>query len=178
MEAYTADRAEHFINTQLEELNAIRGLFKNPLHTAKNVAGLQEENKQLKKQIDQMMADQAGALQNDLKNQVESINGVNFIGIKLPLSDSKAIKTLAYQLEKEVGDALIVFGAEIKGKPQLMITVSESLTREKDLHAGNMVRELAKEINGGGGGQPFFATAGGSNLAGLEKAIEKARALI
>ncbi|MEM9819680.1 MAG: alanine--tRNA ligase [Bacteroidota bacterium] len=178
MEAYTADRAEDFINTQLGELNDIRGLFKNPLHTAKNVANLQEENKQLKKQIEQMMADRAGALQDDLKNQVETINGINFIGSKLPLNDSKAIKTLAYQLEKEVGDALIVFGAEIKGKPQLMVTVSESLTREKDLHAGNMVRELAKEINGGGGGQPFFATAGGSNLSGLEKAIEKAKELL
>ena len=84
------------------------------------------------------------------------------------------MKNLAYQLEQELGNALIVFGAEVNGKPQLMITISETLIQEKELHAGNMVRELAKEIKGGGGGQAFFATAGGKDASGLDAAIEKA----
>jgi len=178
IEAISADRAEAHINSELNELNAIRTLFKNPLHAAKNVANLQDENKDLKKQIEKLMSEQAGALQGELKDKSENINGVNFISARLPLNDSKAIKTLAYQLEKELGDAMIVFGAEVNGKPQLTIAISENITKEKDLHAGNMIRELAKEIAGGGGGQAFFATAGGSNLSGLDKAIEKARELI
>lgn len=178
IEAVTAGKAESFINKELEELNAIRALFKNPTGTAKNVAALQEENKSLKKEIDKLQSAQAGSLKEDLKKGATSINGINFISKKLPLNDSKAIKTLAYQLEQEMGDALIVFGAEVNGKPQLMVTISETLTKEKDLHAGNMVRELAKEIQGGGGGQAFFATAGGKDASGLDRAIEKAKEMI
>ena len=107
-----------------------------------------------------------------------TINGVNFISAKLPLNDSNAIKTLAYQLENEIGDALIVFGAEVNDKPQLMVTVSKNLTESKDLHAGNMIRELAKEIKGGGGGQAFFATAGGKDASGLDKALARAKELV
>ncbi|MFQ5448146.1 MAG: DHHA1 domain-containing protein, partial [Saprospiraceae bacterium] len=96
-----------------------------------------------------------------------------------PLQDTNAIKTLAYQLESELGDACIVFGAEVNGKPQLIVAISRNLTENGNaLHAGNMVRELAKEIKGGGGGQPFFATAGGKDLKGLDAAIAKAKSLI
>ena len=107
---------------------------------------------------------------------MEQVNGVNFLAAKLPLGDSAALKNLAYQLEGELGNACIVFGAEIGGKPQLMVAVSKELTER--LHAGNMVRELAKEIKGGGGGQAFFATAGGSDASGLERAVGKARELV
>ena len=178
IEALTANKAETYMNQQLAELNEIRALFKNPLHTAKNVAALQEENKALKKQLDKLIAQQAHALQDELKNKTQQIKGVNFIGAVLPITDANAIKTLAYQLEKELGNALIVFGAEIKAKPQLMVTISKNITEEKSLHAGNIIRELAKEIKGGGGGQAFFATAGGKDLSGLPKAIAKAREMI
>ncbi len=178
IEAVTADAAEVFINKELEELNAIRSLFKNPVDTAKNVAALQEENKNLKKELEKQMANQAGSLKDDLKNAVIQVNGINFIGAKLPLNDAKAIKTLAYELEREIDNVVIVFGAEVSGKPQLMVAISESLTKDKKLHAGNIIRELAKEIQGGGGGQPFFATAGGKDISGLEKAIEKAKSMI
>ncbi len=178
IEAVTAEAAEKYINNELTELNKIRSLFKNPTRTAENVEALQEENKGLKKEVEKMVAAQAGGLKDDLKKQMDTIDGINFIAANLPIGDSKAIKTLAYQLEKELGNALIVFGATVNGKPQLTVTISETLTKEKDLHAGNMVRELAKEIKGGGGGQAFFATAGGSDVNGLEQAINKARDLI
>ncbi len=175
IEAVTADRAEAYINGQLAELNEIKGLFKNPKNTAKTVAALQDENKELKKTIEKLQAAQAGALKGDLVKNAVKINGVNFIGSKLPLSDANAIKNLAYELEREVGDVLIVFGAEVKGKPQLTIAISKNITEDTSLHAGNMIREIAKEIGGGGGGQPFFATAGGTNASGIEKAIGKAK---
>lgn len=178
VEAVTADKAEEHLGKELGELKAIRGLFKNPNHTVKNITSLMEENKALKKELEKLQAAQAGGLKDDLKNKTEQINGINFIGSRLPLNDSKAIKTLAYQLEKEIGDAMIVFGAEVNGKPQLLVAISENLTKEKELHAGNIIRELAKEIKGGGGGQPFFATAGGSDVNGLDNAIAKAKTFI
>lgn len=178
IEAITADKAQQFLAAELEELNEVRQLFKNAPNVAKQVADLQEENKQLKKEIEKLLAAQANALKGQLLQQVEQRNGKNVLCARLPLGDSNAIKTLAYQLEKELGNAVIVFGAEIKGKPQLMVAISKDLTESSGLHAGNMIRELAKSIKGGGGGQPFFATAGGKDVSGLDEAIAKAMDLI
>ena len=162
----------------MSELATIRGLFKNAAHAARNVESLQEENKKLKKSIEKLLAEQAKALKSQLKEKVEQINGSNFIAANLPLNDSNAIKNLAYQLESELGDAIIVFGAKVGDKPQLMVTISKSLVESKSLHAGKMIRELAKEIKGGGGGQAFFATAGGKDPEGLDKAIARAKSLL
>ena len=178
IEAITADTTETFVKKELEELAAIRTLFKNPKNTAKSIASLQDENRRLKNELEKLLAAQATALKGQLKSQMERVDGVNFIGATLPLNNSNTIKNLAYQLEKEVGDAVIVFGAEIKGKPQLMVTISRNLIEAKALHAGIMIRQLAREIKGGGGGQAFFATAGGKDTSGLERAIVKAKELV
>ncbi len=178
IEGVTASQAEAFVQNELKQLDDVRGLFKNPLNVVKNVSDLQSENKRLHKEVEKLRAAQAGSLKDDLKKQVEQINGVNFIASRVPITDSKALKTLAYQLKDELGDALIVFGAEVNNKPQLMVTISENLTEEKSLHAGNIVRELAKEIQGGGGGQAFFATAGGKDVGGLDRAIALAAQIL
>ncbi|MCO6490412.1 MAG: alanine--tRNA ligase [Phaeodactylibacter sp.] len=178
IEAITAGRAEAFLLEELDELNEIRQLLKNPKNPAKNVAALQEENKQLKKEVEKLLAAQASAMKGELLQKVEPINGLNFLGAKLPLDDSNAIKTLAYQLEEQIDNAVIAFGAEVGGKAHLLILISRELTEGKGLHAGNMIRELAKEIKGGGGGQPFFATAGGKDAGGLERAIARAREMV
>ncbi|MEM0992446.1 MAG: alanine--tRNA ligase [Bacteroidota bacterium] len=178
IEAVTSDAAEGFLNKELEQLEAVRALFKNPKNIVKSVSALQDENKKLHKQIEQLLAAQAAALQDQLKGQFESIAGINLLATKVNLQDAKALKTLAYNLEKAVGNAVIIFGAVIKNKPQLMVTISENLTQAKDLHAGKMVRELAKHIKGGGGGQAFFATAGGKDENGLDNALAAAREMI
>jgi len=178
LEAITAERASEHINQKINELEEIRQMLKNPKEVAKSVASLQEENKQLKKEVEKLRAAQATALKGDLKQQMEDINGVNFLATKLPLDDSNAIKTLAFQLEEETGNAFIVFGAEVNGKAQLTAMVSKGLVDSHGLNAGNIVRELAKEIKGGGGGQPFFATAGGKDVTGIDRALAKAREVL
>ncbi len=178
IEAITAQAAEAFINEELRELNQIKQLLKNPKEVAKSVEALQEENRKLQKQIEEMMMAQASSLQSSLKQQFISKNGINFLAARVPIADAKVLKTLAYNLEREVGNAVVVFGTAIEDKPQLMVTISEALTKEKQLHAGNMVRELAKSIKGGGGGQAFFATAGGTDAEGLDEAIAKAIEMI
>nr|MDA3779328.1 DHHA1 domain-containing protein [Bacteroidales bacterium] len=88
------------------------------------------------------------------------------------------IKDMAFQLKNEYNNLFLVIGAKIKGKANLSITISEKLAIENNLNAGKIIREIAKEIQGGGGGQAFYATAGGKNPDGLSLAIEKARDII
>ena len=179
IEAVTADKAEGFLNRELEELQSVRNLFKNAQNITKQVEGLQEENRELKKQIEQLIAVQANSLKGDLVKNAISVGDIKLITAKVDIGDSNALKNLAYQLEKEMEQVVVIFGAEIKGKPQLMVTISKTLTEAPyQLHAGKIIKELAREIKGGGGGQPFFATAGGSDISGLSNAIEKAKGLI
>ncbi len=176
IEAVTAEHAESYYRSQLDQLEEIRHSLKGTQDPVKSVLSLQEENKALKKQVEQLLAAQASALKGQLKGQVEQVKGINFLASKLPLQDANAIKTLAYQLESELGNACLVFAADLGGKPLISIRISESLTDK--LNAGNMVRELAKEIKGGGGGQAFFATAGGKDVNGLDRVIERASQMI
>ena len=173
IEAVTSVEAEAFINRELEELDQIRGLFKNPVNTAKNVYSLQEENKNLKKQIEEMMLAQASNLQDALSNDFEAVGNVHILLRKLALHDTNAIKTLAYNLMDKRENSIIGLGFEKDGKAQLMIVVSEDLT--STYQAGTMIRSAAKHIQGGGGGQAFYATAGGKNPAGIEAALEHIR---
>jgi len=106
------------------------------------------------------------------------VNGVNFLASKIELDSTDAIKDLAFQMRSEVENLFMVLGAEINGKPNLTVVVSENLVKEKGMNAGNIIRDLAKEIQGGGGGQPFYATAGGKNVAGLGSALDKAKTFI
>jgi alanyl-tRNA synthetase len=173
IEAVSGTKAEAFINIELGELAAIRDIFKNPKNTAKNVAALQDENRRLQKEIEKMMDAQAHVLQGQLRSKFLTINGVNILATRIEISDAKTVKTLAYNLEKEKGNALIVFGTVSNDKPQLTIVISEELVKSKGLNAGAMIRELAKDIKGGGGGQAFFATAGGTEVGGLDGALER-----
>ena len=178
IEAITATHAEAFVRSELRELDAIRSILKSKGEAAKSVATLQDENKELRKEIERLVAAQAFALKDGLIAKAETVNGVQFISARLSINDSAALKNLAAQIDNELGNAVIVFGAVINDKPMVMVTISKSLVEGKKLHAGNMVRELAKEIDGGGGGQANFASAGGKNVAGLDLAVAKAKELV
>jgi alanyl-tRNA synthetase len=103
---------------------------------------------------------------------------VNAIIEKVNLPNADALKKLSFELRNEVKDLFMVLAADINGKPQIAIMISENLVSKNDLHAGTLIRELAREIKGGGGGQPFFATAGGKDLNGLDAVIEKTRQMV
>ena len=178
IEAVTAEAADAYLRTELEALNEVRGLLKNPADVVKSIQSLQDENKALKKEIEKMLNDQAGAIKGQLTSSAENINGVNFIGAKLPLNDNGAIKNLAFQLEKEVEHLVAVLGAEANGKALLTIIISRDVADAGKLNAGQMIRQVAQHIKGGGGGQPHFATAGGKNPDGLDAAIAAAKEVV
>ncbi len=178
IEGVTGERASAYLNKELETLNQVRDLLKNPKDLVAVISKLQDDNKSYQKEIEKLLAAQASGLKSGLKNEFKAVDGLNLLVTKLPLGDSNAIKTLGYELEKEVGNSVIVFGAVVKEKPQLMVIISQSLVDGKGLHAGQMIRELAKEIKGGGGGQPFFATAGGKDVSGIDKALANVEGML
>jgi len=178
VEAITAENAENFINAQNEQLKGLKELLKNPNDLYKTIESILEENSRLKKEVERTIAERASGLKDQLLKNVVRINGVNLIAQQVELPNTDAVKTLAYAVKDLVNDLLLVLACDMDGKPSLTVMVSENLVKERNLHAGNIVRELAKEIQGGGGGQPFFATAGGKESSGLSKALDKAKTFI
>ena len=171
IEAVTASQAESYVRGEIETLNELKHLVKNPSDIVKSIKGLLEENKKLKKEVEELMHVKAQSVKQDLINNAQIVSGVKVVAGEVTGIDSKAMKTLAYNIEQELGEAIILLGLAQEGKAQLMLLVSKGLTEK--YHAGTMIRELAKHINGGGGGQPFFASAGGGKPQGISAALNE-----
>jgi alanyl-tRNA synthetase len=178
IEAITSVKAEQFFNQQSALVNEVKALLKNPKDVLKSVQSLMEENSALQKQIEQMLREKAKGLKVELFAKKQTINGINFIAEKIELDSLDAIKDLSFELRNQIDNLFMVLAAEVKGKPSLSIIISDNLVADKKLNAGTIVRELGKEIQGGGGGQAFYATAGGTNSQGLSVALEKAKAYL
>ena len=178
IEAVTAERAERYFESEINELNAVRDLFKNPKNIANTVAKLQEENKQLQKQVEQLHELQAQLAKAELKANIEQINGVSAIISKVEIGSTDALKNLAFQLDKEVENLFLVVGADIDSRPNLTIFINKNLVEANSYDASKLIRQIAKEIKGGGGGQAFFATAGGKDASGIDRALALAKTLI
>ena len=177
IEAITSEAADKFVNDKLSLVSELNQILKSPKDLKKAVEDLITLNSKLGKEIEKLNAAKAGDLKAELIKEIKEVNGVNFLAKKVDL-DAGGIKKIAFQLKSELDNLFLVLCNENNGKANITILVSEELSKSKDLHAGNIVRVLAKEINGGGGGQPFFASAGGSNPAGIPKVFELAKKYI
>ncbi|MFZ6010088.1 MAG: DHHA1 domain-containing protein, partial [Bacteroidota bacterium] len=122
--------------------------------------------------------ERANQIKDELAKKAMKTNGHTVIVEKISVPNADTLKNIAYALRNQFDDLLLVLAADVDSKPQVAVMIGEKLLQENKFHAGNMVKELAREIDGGGGGQPFFATAGGKNLNGLNAVIEKARKLV
>ncbi len=177
IEAVTAAGAETYVNDKLEELDAIRSIFKSP-NVVKSIVDLQEENKSLKKEIEKLQADKAAVLQQSLASSAKAMEGVQFVSAHIKDMDGKTVKNLAYNLLGVLENGVVVFAIEEGDKVQIMVAIAEGLTQSTQLHAGNMVKTLAPLVDGGGGGQAFFATAGGKKKEGIGAALSEAEKLV
>ena len=178
IEALTGPKAFEYVQDQEKFLNEVKELLKNPKDLNKAISALIEEQKKLSKTIEGLYAKQSVQMKQDLLNQVSDTNGVNVLVSQLAVPNADVLKKLSFELKNEVENIVAVLAADVDGKPQISVTISENLVADKSLNAGQMVRELAKEIKGGGGGQPFFATAGGKDLSGLASVVGKAKEMI
>lgn len=175
IEAITSIAAEAYLRNQETLLKEIQELLKNPKDVKKAVEGLMQERNELKKEIESLHLEKAGEIKATLIKEVVAGEGVNTLIAKVNLPNGEALKKLAFELKNEIENAFVILVADVGGKPQIAVIIEDSLVKSKGLNAGQIVRELAKEIQGGGGGQPFFATAGGKNLEGLDSALSKAK---
>jgi len=178
IEAITADKAEAFILGQNRELNELKALLKGNKDVVSAVSSLLEENARLKKEAEKGMVEQAANLKNKIVHHMRTIKGITFVAAHVDLQSAEAVKNLAYSIADSVDNMFLVFTTLIDDKPGITVMLSESLIRDKKLNASAIVRELAKDIQGGGGGQPFYATAGGKNKEGLSTVLQKAEAII
>jgi len=173
IEAITGEAVKDFFAQQENALASIKETLKNPQDTLKAVVSLQDENAKLKKQIEQLLKEKAKNLKGELATQLQDVNGVKFLATQVDLN-AEGAKDLAYELGNLGTNLFLVLATAEDDKPMLTCYISKELVTEKNLNAGQVVRELGKYIQGGGGGQPFFATAGGKNAAGIQEALAKA----
>ena len=177
IEAITGDTTKDFYFENNRTLYEIKDLLKNSKNPKKAIVQLQEDNVNLKKQVAQLLKDKTKNLKSELSSEVTTINNVSFLAKKLDL-DQNSIKDLAFDLGNNFDNLFLLVGSEKGGKAFLTCFISKKLVEEKKLDAGKIVRELGGLIHGGGGGQPFFATAGGRNPDGIEKALQEAKRYI
>lgn len=177
IEAITGSAALASVKEEQQTLEELRQLLKAPVNLSKAVEDMQLKLASLQKEMDAIKQKEAAAAKSDLASNLEVIKGVNtFIG-ELPL-DAGAIKDIAFQLKNERGPFFGVFGSKSGGKVTLTVAISDDLIAERGLNAGAIVRELAQHIQGGGGGQAFFATAGGKKAEGISAALAQAKGIL
>jgi len=174
IEAITGDAAKQYYIDRSNAFTALQKSLNNAQDPVKAVTSMQEQNSALQKQVAQLLKEKAKNIKGDLKNEVVELNGVHFLTKELDL-DAAGLKDLAFELGGEIDNLFILFGSKANDKALLTCYIDKQLVSSKGLDAGKIVRELGKHIQGGGGGQPFFATAGGKKPEGIAIALAQVK---
>jgi alanyl-tRNA synthetase len=174
IEAISAAKAEEYVYEQEAVIAGLKQLVKSPTEPLKAVQQLIDQNAEMRKQVEAFNHENALKLKDELVTRVLNVNGINFLATRVN-ADANSAKDIAYGMKGAVENLFLVLGSENDGKATLTVLLSDELVSSRGLNAGNIVRELAKSIQGGGGGQPGFATAGGKNPDGLDEALKLAR---
>ena len=177
IEAITGEAVQAFFEAQETKLNQINESLKHPQDPIKAIHSLQVENAALKKELEKLSKLQVQAVKQDLQAKIQVVNGVDFLAAEVDLSPP-AIKDLSFELGHNKDNAFLVLVTQKGGKPVISCYISKELVAARSLNAGAIVKDLGKHIQGGGGGQPFFATAGGKNTEGIPAAIAAAASFI
>ena len=174
IEAVTGKQCEEMLYAMEDTAKAIGNMFNNAKDLQGAIAKFIDEHEDLKKEVEAMKAQAAARIKAKLIEQVQNINGVNVIKAVVP-ADAQQCKDIVFQIREAMPGSLVcALGTKVGGKPSITVMLSDDMVKDHNLNAGKIVREAAKLIQGGGGGQPFFATAGGKNADGISAAIDKA----
>jgi alanyl-tRNA synthetase len=176
LEAITAEKAISYVNAEMKLLENLKGMLKGGPDVLKNLQQLQDDFSSLSKQIELLNKENAKKIKADLIATAEIKNDVRYMIAQIDLEDVDLVKTLSFELKQQFADLFLVLGHTSKGKPMLAVALGDAQVNAGK-NAVAIVKELAKEIRGGGGGQAFFATAGGSDINGLKSALEKAKVI-
>ncbi|MCJ7448536.1 MAG: alanine--tRNA ligase [Bacteroidales bacterium] len=174
IEAVTGSKAFEYINDKLTVYDEIATLLKSTGNVKESVEKLIAENISLKKIIEKYQALSASSMLKNLEEKAIIINDIRFISGKIEADSADTLRTIAFEARKTSDNTVLVVGSSINGKANIVVMVSDTLVKEKNLSAVTIIKEIAGEIDGGGGGQPFLATAGGKKPEGITRAIERA----
>ena len=173
IEAITGARVEEMLDGFQDTLRELKSLFNNAPDLANSIRKAIDENTGLKKQMEEFKKEKQAQMKERLLSNIKEVNGVKLIKLCALMTSPEAVKNIAFQLRGEITENLFfVAGTQFEGKPTLTVMLSDNLVAG-GLKAGALVKEAAKLIQGGGGGQPHFATAGGKNIDGLNAAVDK-----
>ncbi len=178
IEAITSIKAEEFFDQQITTIEEIKTILKGSKDVIKSVSDLVEQNASLQKELQLLFREKAKDIKKVLVSKAEQHNGITAIIQKIDFNSADELKNMLFEIKNEIPNSFTVIANEINGKPSISIAISDALIKDKNLNAGVIIRELAKEINGGGGGQPFYAQAGGTNAQGIELALKKAKTFL
>lgn len=173
IEAITGVKAEEYIYSQIDTIRELKNILSNPSNLIQSATRLIEDNANLKKEIDVFLREKMQAIKNSLKTNLKDYDGIKIIASRVDLGNPELLKDLSFQLKNEVENMFLVIGAEVEGKALLSVMISDELVKNRNLNAAALIKEAAKEIQGGGGGQPFYATAGGKNPKGIDASINR-----
>jgi len=174
IEAVTASRADEYISEKLRDADEIAALLKVPGNIKDGVEKLITENSSLRKTLEKYQHNAALYTLKELETSALIIGDIRFIRGKIETDSAENLKTIAFEARRSSDNTVLVLGAAIGGKANIVVMVSDTLVAGRKLNAVEIIKVIAGEIAGGGGGQPFLATAGGKNPAGIENAVKKA----
>jgi alanyl-tRNA synthetase len=178
IEAVTATKAEEYIDNKLDSFDEIASLLKSTGNVTENVEKLISENLNLRKTIEKYQAQSAGLIRKTLEEKAINIGSFRFISGQVDAESAEVLKTIAHQIRNSGTDTVLAIGCEEDGKAHLLVMVSDQLVSSKKLNAATIIKEISPLIGGGGGGQPFLATAGGKNPEGIRAALSRAAEIL
>ena len=177
VEAVCGELALQFVNEKISQFANVNTELKNPKDSVKAIQSLIEENSSLKKEIEKFQNEKVEIIKQSLRTKIRNQNDVHVLIEKVEEVNADGLKKIQFDLKNEFDNLYFVAATISNGKPLISVILSENIVKDKKLHAGNLVKELAKAIKGGGGGQPFYATAGGTDASGIETVLKQAEEL-
>jgi alanyl-tRNA synthetase len=178
IEAVSAAKAEEYINERIGSADEVASLLRSTGSIKESVEKLITENALLKKNLEKYEAQSASIIISELEAKAVLIKGIRFMSGKIDTGTVDILKNIAFQVRNSFDNTVLVLGAGTSDKANMLVMVSDALVKEKNLDATAIIKEIAPEINGGGGGQPFLASAGGKNPSGIPAALKKAEEYI
>jgi len=178
IEALTGDAARQYVEEKMALAEEVAALLNHPKDLLKAVSQLMAERDALLKKMEAAEVSRKNQLKAELLKSVSASDGINRIIARVEVGQADTLRQLCFEIREQVENLFMVLAADVEGKPQLAVMISDALVTSRNLNAGQLARELGKEIKGGGGGQPFFATAGGQDSSGLDAVVAKAAGLV
>jgi len=178
IEAFTGELAERYIDEHMDMVRQISGNFEKQKDLVKAVTGMVTDNSKLARQVERFQKSMLNVIARNLEQKLEMFGRFSMATSRVDVDNPSHLRDLAFQIKSRYPNISLILGAEVDGKAHLAIMLGPEATDTYGLNASTLIREVSGEIQGGGGGQPFFATAGGKNPKGIDAALEKAKKIV